>query len=79
MFSIASGVLRCRGEGAEIVRQLLPGARITVGPGAPPSVKLRGPSDLTRARQELGYKPRFTLEAGLADWLVHVRAHEVTA
>ena len=30
---------------------------------------------LTRAREELGYAPRYTLEAGLADWLAWLR-HE---
>jgi nucleoside-diphosphate-sugar epimerase len=74
IFNITSGALRRRGEVAEIVRRLVPGARISVGPGVPQGTKMRGPSDLTRARTELGYEPRFTLEAGLADWLAHTRA-----
>jgi nucleoside-diphosphate-sugar epimerase len=74
IFNITGGVLRRRGEVAEIVRQLVPGARISLGPGIPPTAHLRGPSDLTRARTELGYAPRYTLEAGLADWLAHERS-----
>lgn len=74
IFNITGGVLRRRGEVAEIVRRLVPGAQIRLGPGIPPTAHLRGPSDLTRARTELGYQPRFTLEAGLADWLAHERA-----
>ncbi len=74
VFNVTGGVLRRRGEVAEIVRRLVPGARIALGPGIPPTAHLRGPSDLTRARTELGYEPRYTLEAGLADWLAHERS-----
>lgn len=73
IFNITGGVLRRRGEVAEIVRRLVPGADIRVGPGIPPAAHLRGPSDLTRARTELGYAPAYTLEDGLADWLTWLR------
>ncbi len=73
VFNITGGVLRRRREVAEVVRRLVPGARITLGPGIPPTAHLRGPSDLTLARRELGYEPRFTLESGLEDWLAHER------
>lgn len=69
IFNITGGVLRRRGEVAEIVRRLVPGADIRLGPGIPPTAHLRGPSDLSRARADLGYAPRYTLEQGLADWL----------
>ena len=69
IFNITGGVLRLRGEVAEIARQLVPGAEIRLGPGIPPTAHLRGPSDLTRARTELGYEPGYTLEQGMADWL----------
>jgi len=69
IFNITGGVLRTRGEVAAITRQLVPGARIDVGPGIPPHAHLRGPSKLDRAHAELGYAPRFTLEEGMADWL----------
>ena len=78
VFNITGGVLRRRGEVAEIVRRLVPEARIVLGPGIPPNAHLRGPSDLARARAELGYAPRFTLEDGLADWLAHERAARST-
>jgi nucleoside-diphosphate-sugar epimerase len=55
------------------VRQRLPGARIALGPGVPPNAHLRGPSLLDRARAELGYAPRYTLESGMDDWLRWLR------
>ena len=73
IFNITGGVLRRRGEVAEIARGLIPGAQIKLGPGIPPTAHLRGPSDLTRARTELGYEPRYTLEQGMADWLSWLR------
>jgi len=73
IFNITGGVLRRRGEVAEIVRRLVPGADIRLGPGIPPTAHLRGPSDLTRARSELGYAPAYSLEEGLADWLTWLR------
>jgi len=79
IFNITGGVSRRRSEVAEVVRRLVPGARINLGPGMPGTAHVRGPSDLSRARQELGYEPRYTLEEGLADWLAHARASEGTA
>jgi nucleoside-diphosphate-sugar epimerase len=73
IFNITGGVLRRRGEVAEIARRLIPGAQIRLGPGIQATSHLRGPSDLTRARAELGYEPRYTLEQGMADWLSWLR------
>jgi nucleoside-diphosphate-sugar epimerase len=74
LFNITGGVLRRRAEVAALVRDLVPGAEVRVGPGIAPAAHVRGPSRLDRARAELGYTPRYTLEAGLADWLAWLRA-----
>jgi nucleoside-diphosphate-sugar epimerase len=68
VFNIAGGVLRTRGELAAAVRAVVPGARITLGPGVDAARHLRGPCDLTRAGAELRYAPAFTLEQGVAAW-----------
>jgi nucleoside-diphosphate-sugar epimerase len=74
IFNLTGGVLRTRGEVAEIARRLVPGAKIRLGPGYSPTSHLRGPSVLTRARTELGYAPRHSLEEGMADWLTWLEA-----
>lgn len=74
LFNITGGVLRRRSEVAALTRALVPGAVVRVGPGILAGAHLRGPSRLDRVREELGYAPRFTLEAGLADWLAWLRA-----
>jgi nucleoside-diphosphate-sugar epimerase len=73
IFNLTGGVLRSRGEVAEIARRLVPSADLKLGPGFSPTSHLRGPSDLTRGRTELGYEPRYSLEDGMADWLTWLR------
>jgi nucleoside-diphosphate-sugar epimerase len=68
LFNVTGGVLRTRGELADAVRAAVPGAAIALGPGTDPARHLRGACDLSRARAELDYVPRFTLEAGIAAW-----------
>jgi nucleoside-diphosphate-sugar epimerase len=77
VFNITGGVSRRRSEVADLARQFVPGARIALGPGYPAHAHLRGPSVLDRARAELGYEPRFTLEAGMADWLTYLQRSAV--
>lgn len=74
IFNITGGVSRRRREVAAIARQLVSGSKIEVAPGIPPTAHLRGPSDISRARTELGYEPAFSLEAGMSDWLSYLRA-----
>lgn len=69
VYNVTGGRLRTRGELADIVRSLLPEALITQGPGHDPRRHLRGPCRIERAARDLGWRPRFDLESGMADWL----------
>jgi UDP-glucose 4-epimerase len=79
-FNIASGQLTTLGQMVEMIGKIVPGAQIIVGPGLLDNsdrVKLpqKGALDITRAREELGYKPRYDLEKGLRayiEWLSEV-------
>jgi len=59
-----------------IVRELIPGADLSVGPGpywvtAEMVAPKKGALDITRARTVLGYQPKYDLRRGLAaniDW-----------
>jgi len=57
------------GDYTRIMRELLPDARITVGP------QPRNPTllDSTRIREELGFAPKYTLELGLPAYVNEVR------
>lgn len=68
VYNITGGVLRTRGEFADAVRRIVPGAEIVQGPGLDPARHLRGACVLDRARDDFGWQPRFSIETGLADW-----------
>ncbi|MFP3228992.1 MAG: NAD(P)-dependent oxidoreductase [Nitrososphaeria archaeon] len=51
---------------AEMVMELVPGARIEVEPGGR---TVRAPVDASRIREELGYRPRYTVRDGVLDYL----------
>lgn len=69
VYNVTGGVLRSRRELAEVVKHLVPGARITQAPGIDPARHLRGACGLERAQADFGWRPRFTLESGMTDWL----------
>jgi UDP-glucuronate 4-epimerase len=72
VYNITGGRIRTRGELAQAVRDLVPAAQITQGPGIDPTRHLRGACVIERAWQDFGWRPRFSLEAGLADWLARL-------
>lgn len=73
VYNVTGGVLRTRGEFADAVRAVVPGARIRQAPGIDPARHLRGPSVLALARADFGWSPHFSVEAGVADWLARLR------
>jgi UDP-glucuronate 4-epimerase len=73
VYNLTGGRLRTRGELAAAVRRALPSARISQGAGLAPDRHLRGPCVIERARRDFGYEPRFSLEAGIEDWLGRLR------
>lgn len=68
VYNITGGVLRTRGDLAVAVRRLVPGATIVQPPGIDPARHLRGACRIARAEADFGWRPRFDLDAGLADW-----------
>lgn len=82
-YNLASGTAPRLGDIVATVRELIPGARITIGPGPydhgtvggrpVPSVQ-KGALDITRAGSVLGYRPSFDIRSGLAAYIAHERA-----
>jgi nucleoside-diphosphate-sugar epimerase len=59
-------------EAAELVRRIVPGAEIEIGPGHIETLDRQGPYDLSGAERDLDYRPAWKLEDGLAayaSWL----------
>jgi nucleoside-diphosphate-sugar epimerase len=67
---------------AEIVRELIPGAAISIGPGLSEEdqieIRYRGVLSVENAREQLGYAPRFTrIRDGLEDYIATYRRFRV--
>ena len=79
VYHVASGRAASLAEIVAILRGLVPGADISVGPGPYRFVDgteafRKGTLDIGRARAELGYEPRFPIEKGLAATVDAARA-----
>ncbi len=82
-YNIASGEAVTTAEMVAIVKELIPGADLSVGPGAHRydarlEAPRKGALDVARARRVLGYAPRYDLRRGLAayiEWLRRGRRH----
>ena len=60
------------GDIASVVRTVLPGAEIEIGPGMLPETDIQPPMSLAAAEADFGWRPRITLAEGIgryADWL----------
>jgi UDP-glucose 4-epimerase len=72
VFNIGTGVPTTLKDVAAILRRHLPKAVIEVGPGLNflgAAYPMYGIYDISRAQRELGYKPEYDLERGVADYL----------
>ncbi len=78
-FNIGAGVCVKANEVAKSVKRQFPSFEYEIGPGLWSSNVLnswvRGPLDIGRAEAELGYKPRYDIDAGIADLADWEMAH----
>lgn len=78
-YHVGSGTAVTVAEIVDIIRELVPGADLTVGPGPltsahGQSLVRKGALDVTRIGEELGYVARFPPREGLAAYIRHLRA-----
>lgn len=79
-YNIGSGSAVTVTQLAAIVSELVPGARLSVGPGRYRHGDLvelvnKGALDVSRAEKEFGWKPKFDIRAGLAAYIDTMREH----
>jgi UDP-glucose 4-epimerase len=78
-YNIATGVAPTLRDTAEAVNRAIPGAKITVGDSGPYHhggkvlSAVKGALDISRARSELGYEPRYDLQRGIEATIVATR------
>ena len=80
VYNVSSGAATTVAELAAIVGELVPGARLSVGPGPyrhGNQIELvrKGALDISRAQVELGWKPHFDIRAGLTAYIDELRRH----
>ena len=75
IFNITGGSQVTLSRAGEMIRDLIPGARIEIGPGYW-HLDRQGPWDITAAARDLGYKPEHPLERGLPSYVEWLREHE---
>ena len=77
-YNVASGSAPTVAEIVAIVRELVPGAQLSVGPGPyrhgdRVGAVRKGALDVSRAAAELGWKPRYDIKTGLAAYVSLMR------
>ena len=68
-YNIAGEKLTMMEEVADVVRALVPGARITMQPGVDELGYRREALDISAAKRDLGWQPRFSIEHGIAAYI----------
>jgi nucleoside-diphosphate-sugar epimerase len=77
VFNIGSGRVTPFAELVGTVKDLLPGLRVEIEAGVPPKSK-EWPLDVSAAKRQLGWEPRFDLRAALADYICELEAWRAT-
>lgn len=73
IYNIGGGRATSNAELAEAVRKAVPGARISLKPGRGPTARPDPYLDLSRITAEVGYKPEYDIERGVADYVAWLR------
>ena len=73
IFNISRGEGRTLGEAAELIASMIPGTEIEYR-DEDRRYPRRGALDITRAREVLGFSPRYSLEEGLEEYLEFLRS-----
>lgn len=73
IFNIGTGELHSLKDLAKIVEKIVPNAVFEIGPGFDVAEPVKGPLSIARAREELGYTPRFTLEEGVKNYVQDIK------
>ena len=73
VFNIGNGQATTFGEVVDAVRSIFPKLAVEIEPGEPAAAK-NCPLDISRARQHLGWEPKFSLNSAFEDYLGEMKA-----
>jgi nucleoside-diphosphate-sugar epimerase len=77
-YNISSGAVTNYAQIIDIVRQLIPGTKVSVGPGPAlhgdrVEMVRKGALDVSRAAAEIGWRPKYDIRSGLAAYIEALR------
>jgi UDP-glucose 4-epimerase len=77
VYNLASGVTVTNRQLADAVRQAVPGAHLELRSGPGPGWRPHNYLDITRLTADTGYRPQYTVETAIADYVHWLRSgHE---
>ena len=76
VYNIGSGRSVTQGDIAEVVRSVVPDARIRLQPGRGPFHRSRAYLDIARMGQDVGYRPQYDIERGVAEHISWLRSQQ---
>jgi UDP-glucose 4-epimerase len=79
VYHLGSGKVYTSNDVVAAFAQIVPGFTATRNEPVKDAATRRQPMNISRAREELGYEPRFDLVAGLTDYLAELRAARAAA
>jgi len=74
-YNISGGQQLTLDETADLIRQHVPGAAITLGRGYWPGWDRQGPFDISAAARDFGWSPRISTAAGIASYAEWLTRH----
>ncbi len=71
-YNVSSGELTTLGAAAKLVSAAVPGAEIRIGEGLLEGHDMQGLYDLSAARADFGYRPEWSVERGIRDYIARM-------
>jgi UDP-glucose 4-epimerase len=73
IYNVAAGVARSNGDIAAAVKKVIPEAQPNLQSGRSPRYRPNQYLDISRTAKDVGYKPQYTVESGVADYIDWLR------
>jgi UDP-glucose 4-epimerase len=75
IYNIGAGVGRSNADLVAAAKKVIPTAQAELQPGANPRGRKNPFVDITRAAEDVGYKPDYSLESGVEDYINWLKDH----
>ena len=72
-FNIGTGEVLTFDQLTEAIREVLPALEVEILAGPPPAVPMKQPIDCSRARDLLGWEPRYTMDEAFRDYVADLK------